>query len=298
MRTRRFQLLLVEDGGRRLRRVNVPLWVARATIVVVGVGAIALGLALVDYRTLRTARAELMSYQRDVQEHRGLVDLIGQRLSALRAEAATWPDLHATILKPFGPSGRASAKSGIGGPGPDVGATRDIGHASIPEQLGELLASLHEEGRQLRALGKFTTDAGRVMSALPSRWPVTGAVNSGFGRRPSPWSGEPEFHGGIDIAADTGTPVSAPAPGTVVFAGSTPGFGNTVILDHGEEIRSRFAHLHTIKVAQGQRVDRGQTIALSGSSGRSTGPHLHYEVLVRGRQIDPRRVIWDRPAWN
>jgi len=298
MRARRFQFLIVEDGGRRLRRVNVPLWVARSAIALAGIGVLVLSVVLLDYRALRSARAEIAMYQRDAREHRLVTDLMAERLAALRAEAATWPELHVTILKPFGPSGRAPARSGIGGAGLTLSPSRDIEQAPMPEQLKGLLASLQEEGKQLRALAGFTADAGRVMSALPSRWPLTGAVNSGFGRRPSPWSGEPEFHGGIDIAAETGTPVTAPAPGTVVFAGSTPGYGYTVILDHGQEITSRFAHLHRIKVAQGQRVDRGQTIAHSGSSGRSTGPHLHYEVLVRGRAIDPRRVIWDRTAWN
>lgn len=299
MRERRFQLLVVEDGGRRLRRLNVALWVARTALAIAGIGALGLAAALVDYRGLRIARAELTAYQRHVHEHRRLVEIVERRLAELRSEAATWSGLHAAIMKPFGPTGRMPGKSGIGGAGVPLAPSRDdVPEAPIPEQLAALLASLQEEGKQLRVLGRFTADAGRVMSALPSRWPLTGAVNSGFGRRPSPWSGEPEFHAGVDIAADPGTPVNAPAPGTVVFAGATPGYGNTVILDHGQEITSRFAHLHRIKVAPGQRVERGQLIALSGSSGRSTGPHLHYEVLVRGRAIDPRRVIWDRAAWN
>lgn len=298
MRERRFQFLIVENDGRRLRRVNVPLWVARSAIALAGIGLLALAVVLLDYRALRVARVEIAAHQRDVQEHRRLVELTGQRLAELRAEAATWPGLHATILTPFGPSGRPPAKSGIGGAGVALAPSHDIGQAPIAEQLAALLASLHEEGKQLRALGRFTADAGRVMSALPTRWPLGGTVNSEFGRRLSPWSGEPEFHGGMDIAAEPGTPVKAPAPGTVVFAGGTPGYGNTVILDHGQEITSRFAHLHKIKVAPGQRVERGQMIALSGNSGSSTGPHLHYEVLIKGRPIDPRRVIWDRAAWN
>jgi murein DD-endopeptidase MepM/ murein hydrolase activator NlpD len=298
MRARRFQLLLVEDGGRRLRRINVPLWVARTTLVVAGLGTVALGLALVDYRALRTARSEIAAHHRDVKAHEHLVALVAERLAELRTETARWPELHAAIMKPFGPSGRGPGARGVGGPATPLAPPRDGGDASIPEQLADLLASLREEGRQLQALGRFAADAGRVMSALPTRWPLGGAVNSEFGRRRSPWSGEPEFHGGIDIAAEPGTPVKAPAPGTVVFAGAVPDFGNTVVLDHGQDVSSRFAHLQKLKVAPGQRVDRGQMIALSGSSGRSTGPHLHYEVLVRGRPIDPRRVIWDRLASN
>ena len=176
MRARRFQFLIVEDGGRRLRRVNVPLWVARSAIALAGIGVLVLSVVLLDYRALRSARAEIAVHQRDAREHRRVTDLMAERLAALRAEVATWPGLHTTILKPFGPSGRAPTRSGIGGAGLTLAPSRDIiGQASMPEQLQELLASLQEEGNQLRALARFTADAGRVMSALPSRWPLTGA---------------------------------------------------------------------------------------------------------------------------
>jgi murein DD-endopeptidase MepM/ murein hydrolase activator NlpD len=106
----------------------------------------------------------------------------------------------------------------------------------------------------------------------------------------SPWTGKPEFHSGIDLAAGSGTPVKATAGGTVRFAGAAEGYGNSVILDHGAGVESRYGHLQTVGVARGQRVERGQLIGLSGNTGRSTAPHLHYEVLVDGRPVDPRRL--------
>lgn len=110
------------------------------------------------------------------------------------------------------------------------------------------------------------------------------------GPRLSPWTGAPEFHAGVDLAAGSGTPVKAPSAGVVRFAGTAEGYGQSIILDHGAGIESRFGHLQKIGVARGQRVERGQLIGLTGNTGRSTAPHLHYEVRVDGRPVDPRRL--------
>jgi murein DD-endopeptidase MepM/ murein hydrolase activator NlpD len=128
-----------------------------------------------------------------------------------------------------------------------------------------------------------------VLAALPSRLPLRGGLNSAFGPRLSPWTGLPEFHNGVDVAAAPGTPVKATGGGVVRFAGTAPGYGNTVLVDHGSGIETRYGHLQSVGVARGQRVERGQPIGLSGNTGRSTAPHLHYEVLVDGKPVDPRR---------
>jgi murein DD-endopeptidase MepM/ murein hydrolase activator NlpD len=124
---------------------------------------------------------------------------------------------------------------------------------------------------------------------------VRGAVNSEFGRRKSPWGEAIEHHSGLDIAAQMGTPVKAPATATVVFAGPGGEYGNCVILDHGNELKSLYGHLSKINVRQGQRVERGTIIALTGNTGRSSGPHLHYEVHVKGQAVNPRAFLWNTP---
>ena len=136
------------------------------------------------------------------------------------------------------------------------------------------------------------TRAGKVLATLPSRWPVRGAVNSEYGRRRSPWTQATEIHGGIDIGADRGTPVRAPAAGTVHHAGRASDFGIAVILDHGQDLRTIYGHLSRVAVKEGQRVERGDVIAYTGNTGRSTGPHLHYEIHVRGRAVNPRAFLW------
>jgi len=194
--------------------------------------------------------------------------------------------VHAAILKPLGGERRAPA-AGVGGP---AGA---IQGGKAADQIDTLLAHVRAESQRLRALAGVTRETGRVLAALPAQLPLRGAVNSGFGMRPSPWTGSPEFHAGVDLAARPGTPVVASASGTVRFAGAAAGYGTSVVLEHGHGIESRYGHLQSVSVARGQRVERGQLIGRSGSTGRSTAPHLDYEVLVDGRAVDPRRLARD-----
>ena len=135
--------------------------------------------------------------------------------------------------------------------------------------------------------------AGKAVAALPSRWPVRGGVNSEFGTRQSPWTSGLEFHSGIDIRADRGTPIYAPAAASVAYAGNGQDYGTTIILDHGQDIRSLYGHLSKLNVQNGQRVERGAVIGWTGNTGRSTGAHLHYEILVRGQAVNPRAYLWD-----
>jgi murein DD-endopeptidase MepM/ murein hydrolase activator NlpD len=142
----------------------------------------------------------------------------------------------------------------------------------------------------LRALAHVTRETGGVLAALPPKLPLRSGINSPFGPRVSPWTGQPEFHAGVDLAAAAGTPVTATAGGVVKFAGAGDSYGQNVVLEHGSGVESRYGHLQKLTVVRGQRVERGQLIGLSGNTGRSTAPHLHYEVMVNGRPVDPRRL--------
>ncbi len=159
--------------------------------------------------------------------------------------------------------------------------------------LERLAESVAEQGESLKALDRLVARAGKALAALPSRWPVRGAVNSEFGMRQSPWAQGTEFHNGLDIRSQHGTPVRAPAGGTVTVAGTYQEYGITVILDHGQEIKSVYGHLSRTNVKSGDRVERGAVVGWSGNTGRSTGAHLHYEILVKGQAVNPRAYLWD-----
>src|SRR5206468_749775 len=164
---------------------------------------------------------------------------------------------------------------------------------SARDELERLADNVKEQGDSLRALDRLMTRAGKALAALPSRWPIRGGVNSEFGMRPSPWSSGTEFHSGLDIRAQHGTPIRAPAGGVVTIAGTYQEYGITVILDHGQDVKSVYGHLSKTNVKPGDRVDRGAVVGWSGNTGRSTGAHLHYEILVKGQAVNPRAYLWD-----
>lgn len=136
-------------------------------------------------------------------------------------------------------------------------------------------------------LGSLTGD--RQESALSLQ--MSGRVSSAYGWRSDPFKGQAKFHGGIDLAARYGTEVPAAAAGTVVSAGEQGGYGLTVVVRHQDGLESRYAHLASLDVQAGDRVTQGQQVGRVGSTGRSTGPHLHFEVTQAGRRIDPERFV-------
>lgn len=124
-----------------------------------------------------------------------------------------------------------------------------------------------------------------------SHAPVSPRVTSGFGERRDPFTGGVRTHDGVDLAAPTGTPIAAPVDGVVRFAGARGGYGNVVILDHGDGTESRYAHCDRLDVRAGDVVRAGDTIGTVGSTGRSTGPHLHVELRDSGRAVDPGTLV-------
>ena len=130
-----------------------------------------------------------------------------------------------------------------------------------------------------------------LLASTPSIWPAHGWLTSGYGYRISPFTGLRDFHAGIDIAAEPGTAIVAPARGRVVFVGPMGALGNAVVLDHGHGIRTTFGHAGKLLVHPGESVERGERIASIGSTGRSTGPHVHYAVERDGRMTNPMDYI-------
>lgn len=289
----RFNLLIVHGDGTRVLRLNPPRWILYGSLLVLALAVSTLGAIFGDYISLKHQFGQVAALQRQNAEQQAQIETFHRRITEVRSEVSKWRTLHAKIWEPFGPElGPAPKGTGIGG-GEPVRAAFLGDRVALSQEMDLLSATVNEEGQSLRALERLITKAGRVLASLPSRWPVRGAVNSEFGRRLSPWTGAPEFHSGIDISSDRGTPVKAPAPGVVVFAGAQAEYGNSIILDHGNDIKSLYGHLQKIQVVQGQRVERGQVIALSGNTGKSSGPHLHYEILVKGQSVNPRGYLWD-----
>jgi murein DD-endopeptidase MepM/ murein hydrolase activator NlpD len=165
------------------------------------------------------------------------------------------------------------------------GPARPVDSAAALAALESKTAKLEREMRMYEAFL-------RLHGMTPSIWPVMGKLESGVGGRRNPFGGRGyEYHEGQDIDAAYGTPVQVSAPGKVIIAGWQRGYGNVIYVDHGGGLSTRYGHLSEIDVSVGQTVTRGQTIGLVGSTGRSTGPHLHYEVRINNQPVDPRQYL-------
>lgn len=206
------------------------------------------------------------------------LEAIGERVSGLAG-------LKPEELKQIAPS---APRGGQGGP--FVPARRP----SL-EQLNGMMDSLDEAAEQSNDL--FTMIESRLFEKrlaalmIPNSPPLSTYVGSGFGFRSDPFSGRPALHTGLDFPADVGTPINASAGGVVRSANFHPAYGNLLEIDHGNGLTTRYAHASKILVKPGDLVKRGQVVALVGTTGRSTGPHLHFEVMVEGVLQNPAKFL-------
>jgi len=288
-----FNLVVLSGDGSRLLRVRVPRWVVWGAVGMIAAGPVA-GLSLSGSLALVQHQQGRITELRQETDRQGeLIEAFRTRVAAVRGELAEWRTLHRKMWEAFGPETAAGKTTGgIGGPA--LPEPTPVGPLRPAEELETLATTVAEEGPRLRELETLVSRTGEIMSQLPLLWPVHGHVTSEYGHRPSPWDGGDEEHQGLDIGSPLQTPVQSPAAGTVVTASAGGDYGRHIVLDHGNGVRSLYGHLAEIDVKPGQQVEKGQTIGRVGSTGRSTGPHLHYEILVRGKPVDPRGFLWER----
>jgi murein DD-endopeptidase MepM/ murein hydrolase activator NlpD len=288
-----FSLLVVRGDGARVASFNVARPIVLGAFVLLALTFSVIGALVGDWVQLRQLTREARTFSQQIADQRATIDSFNRRVVGLRKEMSGWRELTERIWEPFGPELTPGGRDrGIGG-GTPVPEISPPGSTNPRDELDRLAASVHEQGDSLRALDRLMARAGKALAALPSRWPVRGAVNSEFGMRQSPWDGDSEMHSGLDIRANRGTQVRAPAPGTVAYAGPQGEYGTTVIVDHGNDIRTIYGHLSKVGVKSGERIERGTILGLTGNTGRSTGPHLHYEIRVKGHAVNPRAYLWN-----
>jgi murein DD-endopeptidase MepM/ murein hydrolase activator NlpD len=161
----------------------------------------------------------------------------------------------------------------------------------IQSQINKLQVAIELRRQSQESVRNLLNDQVSLSRATPKGWPTKGWLTSYFGMRKSPFTGRRVMHEGLDIAANTGTPVMATADGIISRVKYSPDYGKMVIIDHGYGYRTIFAHNSKILVKAGQRINRGDVIAQVGNTGRSTGSHLHYELRLNGVPIDPRKTL-------
>jgi murein DD-endopeptidase MepM/ murein hydrolase activator NlpD len=197
-------------------------------------------------------------------------------------------------LPPIEPQER---QLGVGGPvSPSVSAMSDAAKAAFTTE-GKVERLLKLSEFELQKYGEVEDALVELKDRLdhtPSIWPTTGWLSRGFGLKYDPFTGFKQMHNGIDIANRRGTPIVASATGRVVSVGNNGGMGKTIVIDHGGGFQTKYAHLSEFKVTRGQFVKRGEVIGLMGSTGYSTGPHLHYEVVRNGQSLNPMNYILNK----
>jgi len=242
---------------------------------------------------LNNQTEEITSQRKQLQQFAGEINALKAKLLALN-EFENKIRIIANIEK----TADQDALFGVGGAIPE-----DI-DASVPltEKHNSLIREMHEKTVQIQsatekqsnsfgALINYLEDQINLLASTPAIRPATGWETSGFGYRKSPFTGLREFHKGLDIANRQGTPVIATADGIVSYTGYKGLLGKTLVIDHGHGMMTRYGHAHEILVETGDVVKRGDKIATIGSTGRSTGPHLHYEVLLNGIRVNPDKYI-------
>jgi murein DD-endopeptidase MepM/ murein hydrolase activator NlpD len=289
------------DTGSRKLRVRALGLLAGAIIAVAGLGALsALLLVHPTDSTLREVKVMRQTIQQQ-QQQLGQVKASAQRninalavkLGDLQAQSVRLDALGERLAK----SGKLNADEFDFDQPPAIGGAEDSGDSSyaLPQTLdtsiGTLSKRFDRQQAQLKALEDLLLDRKVASSLRPTGMPVKGYISSYYGYRADPFNGHREFHSGLDIATGLKTPVHAVAEGIVTFAGVRRGYGNVVEVDHGNGYMTRYAHNSKLLVHVGERVRVGQTVSLSGSTGRSTGPHVHFEVWYKGRVVNPLAFV-------
>lgn len=277
MRDDYINIIVVGYGGKKARSFRIRKRFLRALFVMSGVSLVSLtAFSAFTFYQNSALKEELAFLKEERKELQGLLAKERERNSYLESFKDKVEELEGklmTIDKFLRKKGIRKVPSGIGGA---------VGKVDILDV--DYVSFLHKEADKFQ----------KYLSRVPLGPPVWGRITSRFGYRKDPFSGRYEFHDGVDIRAPWGTPVRATAEGKVIYAGWKAGYGKTVIIRHAYGFRTLYAHLSKIKVKPGRWVKSGQVIGYVGSTGRSTGPHVHYEVWRYSRKQNPIKYMYVR----
>ena len=277
-----FILVLAHSLHGRLRRVHIPHRVIYGVLGLAVFGLISLlGLAS-SYARMAFKVADYNHLRQEAAALRGRYDRLQRRDARTNEQLATLQMFASEVTAAYGLKSRIQ------------GADNVAAEARLAPTMNETLAtfnSLQSFGTAHYDSTFFANSSGRITAMLSGFWPVDGRITGGYGTRVDPFSGEGEYHTGMDMGAPVGTPVSAAADGTVTHAGWFNGYGRLVVIDHGNGYQTYYGHLSRVDVLEGQSLRQGERVGAVGSSGHSTGPHLHYEVRIGGVPVNPYRFL-------
>jgi hypothetical protein len=292
-------LIWVPDGTKGPRQLKFPKLLLPLLILLLLTCFASLSWMFREYQVMRNQMPLLGQLQEENERQKRQFIHLAQRIDEIRGNMGQLKELDLKLKVMMNlDTGNVDTPGGVGGSGssllwPDYSEAKThkeqvrLMHQSL-DNLKTEVAMLKRDKSEFR---KFLEGQKKLLASTPSIWPTKGWLSSRFGHRISPFTQEKEFHKGIDISARLNAPIVAPANGVVFGVDFDHGFGKTVVIKHGYGVTTLYAHLNKILVKRGQYVKRGEKIAQVGTTGRSTGPHLHYEVHLNGVPVNPLRYI-------
>jgi murein DD-endopeptidase MepM/ murein hydrolase activator NlpD len=290
---KKFYTFLIFPGAHgELHRIRLPFYVVHVVLAfsVVGIMTIAalansyarMLLKVSSYNSLRTEREALKTQNRSLEN---AVTTTNAKLNSLQSLAT-----EVALTYGFGEARRPHFPEAAMVLATQTNSTLESSYRASLYAFNLIRNSSPVRTRQSPVLG-FVPTADFSGNGVPSLWPVRGRITAGFGQRLDPFSGEGAFHSGVDICTPYGTRVEAGGDGIVLQAGWDSGYGNSIVVDHGYGMTTKYGHLSKVFVVVGQEVKRGEVIGAVGMTGKTTGPHLHYEVMVNDTPVNPMKYL-------
>lgn len=299
-------LLVLSTNGSPARLTISKLSIFFLSLIILAFFSV-IGIGAYDYYKLRTRAFNALELENKINSQRNLIfsqnkqiQVFTQKINSLKSNILTLNDFEKQIriIANLDHSNKQNGLFGIGGSVPeDLDSKIDLkeSHKSIIREMHSQVEELNDaaqvQKQGFESLLNELDEKKYLLACTPAIRPAKGLYTSNFGRRKSPFTGLSEFHKGLDIAGPIGTPVIASAGGRISFASAKGAYGKIMIINHGHGIVTKYAHLSKFLKKPGEKIERGEKIALMGNTGRSTGPHLHYEVHLNGVVVDPQKYI-------
>jgi len=298
--SKKITIIFLSDGARKTKQLKIPKTFILSLPLFILAALILVAWVVSDYQTIKNQIPRLAYLQKENKHQKVQLANLSQKIDDINRKMIELKKFdHKLRVMVNLETGEDNLKFlGIGGSDPGVlnpDYTVEKAHKKLVrlmhQSLDDLDTEISVQIQDKAELYRFLQEQKSMLACTPSIWPTKGWISSEFGYRISPFTNEREFHKGLDISARMKTPIIAPADGVVASVRTTHGYGRMLHINHGYGLKTVYAHLAQSLVTKGQYVKRGQTIALLGNSGRTTGPHLHYEVHLNGVPVNPLRYI-------
>jgi murein DD-endopeptidase MepM/ murein hydrolase activator NlpD len=315
-------IMLIPDGGNACKQFKVSTGWLYVILFIMVPSSFATAFFARDYLELKRVHKDYLNVIKENESYRGEAKVVVAELDEVKKSLKRVQDFSNKLQEIVSLQTNTVAKqTGIGplsdeeydqfrkGNGETLVASNSQSLSSLPlginldrlnfkpvfDKMSETRIQSDNQAIDMQRLLTRVNQQKYLLNSIPSILPVDGWVTSNFGRRVSPFTGQLSSHQGLDVASPIGTPIHTPADGVVIFSGKKSGYGNFVMIAHGYGIVTRYGHNAQNLAQPGQKVKRGEQIATVGDTGRSTGPHLHYEVWVNGSPVNPEKFILNLP---